>query len=517
MMEFKLGSVMLLLSCSLQQSLWGILASMPQTNADRCKKISSDGGQTKRVQMIRRIPARCSSWDEAWSWISNKDCRTKYVMDYVEIPSAVQKIDPADCKQEEDPPTEKGLFNVADEKYLAIAFGSATVALLILIVIIVISVIRRGQNRCRMCGSGPAYSSASASEREHLDSTGGNEYVGDEFKLAEPVYEEIIDGQRVRKRLEMCNDVAPPSYENAMSEEKDIDEVKKLPMNGANHRPVTPSAPFVEDLLQPERTCVPNDYSVLNDKLVNKSNDMVEIVEGATGYDPDQTRVLTVYNAREDEISRGRHSNKDNRNSDNHSKCAISLDISSNGGKDQYPLSNEKSNEPVFELKDKSSADLKSKDNLCVEKSRDTLCKIQDQSLLTNVKSDDNVCELKDQLSPTSLGTVGDPVSDPLVDFEDLVSTKSHSYENLEHKDNEEYATLNQSIKNEISCSSPVDSTADVKNTDSSQSGSNYINAETFTPVTIEASSSKESIQHTRDSDNISLNDGKVTNVDSRV
>lgn len=39
MMEFKLGSVMLLLSCSLQQSLWGILASMPQTHADKCKKI----------------------------------------------------------------------------------------------------------------------------------------------------------------------------------------------------------------------------------------------------------------------------------------------------------------------------------------------------------------------------------------------------------------------------------------------------------------------------------------------
>ena len=40
--------------------------------------------------------------------------------------------------------TETGHFNLADERYLAIAFGSATVALLILIVIIVISVVRRG-------------------------------------------------------------------------------------------------------------------------------------------------------------------------------------------------------------------------------------------------------------------------------------------------------------------------------------------------------------------------------------
>lgn len=42
--------------------------------------------------------------------------------------------------------TETGEFSLADEKTLAIAFGSAAVALLILIVIIVISV-RRGQNR----------------------------------------------------------------------------------------------------------------------------------------------------------------------------------------------------------------------------------------------------------------------------------------------------------------------------------------------------------------------------------
>ena len=34
-----------------------------------------------------------------------------------------------------------------DEKFMAIAFGSATVALLILIVIIVVSLVRRGQSR----------------------------------------------------------------------------------------------------------------------------------------------------------------------------------------------------------------------------------------------------------------------------------------------------------------------------------------------------------------------------------
>ena len=42
---------------------------------------SNDGERStvKKVQMIRRIPARCSGWDEAWSWITKIDCRTKYV------------------------------------------------------------------------------------------------------------------------------------------------------------------------------------------------------------------------------------------------------------------------------------------------------------------------------------------------------------------------------------------------------------------------------------------------------
>ena len=38
-------------------------------------------------------------------------------------------------------------FDFTDEKFLAIAFGSATVLLLILIVIIVVSLVRRGHTR----------------------------------------------------------------------------------------------------------------------------------------------------------------------------------------------------------------------------------------------------------------------------------------------------------------------------------------------------------------------------------
>lgn len=277
-MEWKLGSIMLLLSCSLQQSLWGILASVPQTTADKCKqKISSEGAPTKRVQMIRRIPARCSGWDEAWSWLSNKDCRTKYVLDYVELPSAVQKIDPDDCEEEVATSAGQGHFGLGDEKYLAIAFGSATVALLILIVIIVISVCMRGNNRCSVCSSSPAYTTANASEPEEADARGQNRniYVDDELKPAEPMYEEIHDQKTARKRLEFKDDVIPSKYENVTSDTQEFvnqDGKKLLPANGSNRKPVTPSAPYEEDLQQCSQKSVPNEYSVLNDSLVKKCN-----------------------------------------------------------------------------------------------------------------------------------------------------------------------------------------------------------------------------------------------------
>ena len=77
----------------------GILASVPQTNAKKCaERVSNDGERStvKKVQMIRRIPARCSGWNEAWSWITKIDCRTKYVLDYIELPFDVKKTD-EDC------------------------------------------------------------------------------------------------------------------------------------------------------------------------------------------------------------------------------------------------------------------------------------------------------------------------------------------------------------------------------------------------------------------------------------
>lgn len=299
-MELKLGSVMLLLSCSLQQSLWGILASVPQTNANKCKnKISSEGEPTKRVQMIRRIPARCSGWDEAWSWISNKDCRTKYILDYVELPSAVQKVDHKleDCEEEVAARTETSDSSFADEEYLAIAFGLATVALLTLIVIIVI---RRGRNRCGLCSSGPTYSSANASEREHLDSghTAGNEYVDDECKHTEPMYEEIRDHTAAMKKLEFHDDLKP-SYQNVDDGANETSDVKNMPVNGVNRRPITPSAPYEEDLQQTNRKCVPNEYSVLAEKLVQNSDKTDQVVESYVKGHEIVTEMATIESRKE--------------------------------------------------------------------------------------------------------------------------------------------------------------------------------------------------------------------------
>ena len=48
---------------------------------------------------------------------------------------------------EEAKVSESNDFDFTDEKFLAIAFGSATVLLLILIVIIVVSLVRRGHTR----------------------------------------------------------------------------------------------------------------------------------------------------------------------------------------------------------------------------------------------------------------------------------------------------------------------------------------------------------------------------------
>lgn len=280
-MEFKFGSVMLLLSISIQQSLWGILALVPQTNAKKCKHVSLQNEPVKKVQMLRRIPARCSGWDEAWSWLSNKDCRTKYILDYVELPSAVQKVE--ECEDEngalksqpvfkygdDDVKSGDGTFDI-DEKALAIAFGSVTGILLIFVAIMILFLCQKGLIRCGACGITPAYTTTNASERRPLNGNLGacNEYVEDGCVLAEPEYEEI-DPLTAKKKLDLLESFTSPRYQN-VHENKDLNGggVADSCMNGLLRQPITPSAPYDEDLQQTNLKCCPNEYQALTENVI---------------------------------------------------------------------------------------------------------------------------------------------------------------------------------------------------------------------------------------------------------
>lgn len=47
--------------------------------ADMCTKaVVVRSEPSKKVHVLRRVPASCSNWEKAWSWITKKDCGTKY-------------------------------------------------------------------------------------------------------------------------------------------------------------------------------------------------------------------------------------------------------------------------------------------------------------------------------------------------------------------------------------------------------------------------------------------------------
>ena len=108
----------------------------------------------------------------------------------------------------------------------------------------------------------------SASEREHLDTSNSarNDYVDDELKHTEPMYEEIHDRTNTKKKLDFNEDIKPPNYQNSQGEDcRDINGSKSFPSEGVHRRPVTPSAPYEEELQKTTCKSVPNEYSVFGD------------------------------------------------------------------------------------------------------------------------------------------------------------------------------------------------------------------------------------------------------------
>ncbi|XP_060561395.1 uncharacterized protein LOC132721159 [Ruditapes philippinarum] len=120
-----------------------------------------------------------------------------------------------------------------------------------------------------MCSSSqPGYTFANASEREHLDAsnTARNDYVDDELKHIEPMYEEIHDRTNAKKNLDFNEDIQPPSYQNSHGEDcSEMNGTKTFPTDGVHRRPVTPSAPYEEELQKTSCKSVPNEYSVFGD------------------------------------------------------------------------------------------------------------------------------------------------------------------------------------------------------------------------------------------------------------
>lgn len=117
--------------------------------------IEEGNGGSKKVELVRRVPAKCSNWDKAWVWITGMDCGTKYVLQTMNYPSntqvyRTQKVccpHETDCKNPATEASKSGGLDENDEKFLAITFGSATAALVIILLIIIISFCRKQQPR----------------------------------------------------------------------------------------------------------------------------------------------------------------------------------------------------------------------------------------------------------------------------------------------------------------------------------------------------------------------------------
>lgn len=151
---------------------------------------------TTKVPQTRRIPAKCSNWDRAWTWVTHADCGTKYQITYMELHQQHQyKLVYECCPGDTDCKRDGQTTNESDERFLAITFGCASAAFIILIIIIVISVCRKKHAGFIFCPYKKEYENAEGFHGERSDP---NDYVigdlGEERKLVlESEYEEICD------------------------------------------------------------------------------------------------------------------------------------------------------------------------------------------------------------------------------------------------------------------------------------------------------------------------------------
>lgn len=107
------------------------------------------------------------------------------------------------------------------------------------------------------------------------------------------MYEEILDRSTAMKKLEFHEELKPVRYQNVPEEDtNEKSDIKNLPLNGVHRRPVTPSAPYEEELQQTQRKCVPNDYSVLRD--TRNSGNINQVEESADSTNQSVTEIAAI-------------------------------------------------------------------------------------------------------------------------------------------------------------------------------------------------------------------------------
>lgn len=173
-----------------------LFIAMPPSSADQKMCTKRVEGVTTKVPQTRRIPAKCSNWDRAWTWVTHDDCGTKYQITYIELHQQHQyKLVYECCPGDTDCKTDGQSSHESDERFLAITFGCASAAFIILIIIIVVSVCRKKHAGFIFCPYKKEYENAEGCHGERSDP---NDYVigdlGEERKLVlESEYEEICD------------------------------------------------------------------------------------------------------------------------------------------------------------------------------------------------------------------------------------------------------------------------------------------------------------------------------------
>ncbi|XP_055891379.1 uncharacterized protein LOC106051972 [Biomphalaria glabrata] len=187
--------------------------------AERCTKaVPVQTIPTKKVTVLRRVPATCSNWDKAWAWLTKVDCGTKYRLDHVTVPPREikqYKLEYGCCEGDTDCKEAKGIqatnFDSTDEKFLAIVLGSTAACVVIVIIIFAITFYTK-KSRCQPPCDPVSHIYASADEDDTQQATEINEKSSPEEsdtdqKACDADYAEIGD------RLPRYTDIFKDSLE----------------------------------------------------------------------------------------------------------------------------------------------------------------------------------------------------------------------------------------------------------------------------------------------------------------